>query len=45
MSQDTALSLAQKIIQLDMLRDELYEQLILISGNQAADILRVAQNA
>ncbi|GGH83854.1 hypothetical protein JOD43_000805 [Pullulanibacillus pueri] len=45
MKQDKALILAEKIIQLDMLRDELFEELVTLSGNRASEILRVAQNA
>ncbi|WP_169823119.1 MULTISPECIES: hypothetical protein [Anaerobacillus] len=39
-----ALKLASEIIRLDLVRDELLEELILLSGNDAHEILRQVQN-
>jgi hypothetical protein len=36
--------LAKKILQLDRLRDELYEELMKIIGSQTHDLLRRLQN-
>ncbi|WP_169819221.1 hypothetical protein [Anaerobacillus arseniciselenatis] len=36
--------LAVEIIRLDLMRDELLEKLIVLSGNQAHEILRCVQN-
>ncbi|MDD9147247.1 MULTISPECIES: hypothetical protein [unclassified Sporolactobacillus] len=44
MNQEKVRRLAEKIIQLDIKRDELYEELIAISGERAAEILRSVQN-
>jgi hypothetical protein len=37
--------LAEKIIQLDLLRDELYEELLKTYGWKAQDFLRAVQNS
>ncbi|MFC4768635.1 hypothetical protein [Effusibacillus consociatus] len=44
MNREQALQLAKEIIQLDLLRDELWEQLIAMSGSRAHEILRSVQN-
>ena len=44
MNEDKAITLAEIIIELDLLRDELYEELVTITGNRASEILRVVQN-
>jgi hypothetical protein len=44
MGQQNELSLAQLIVLLDVLRDELYEELLKKRGNQAQIILRSVQN-
>lgn len=36
--------LAEKIVQLDLLRDELYEELLKIAGSRAPELLRKIQN-
>lgn len=36
--------LAEAIIQLDLKRDELFEELIVLIGNKAHDLLRAVQN-
>lgn len=36
--------LAQQIIQLDIKRDELYEELMILIGSQAHELLRALQN-
>jgi hypothetical protein len=36
--------MAEKIIQLDLLRDQLYEELMQMIGNGAPDLLRKIQN-
>lgn len=38
------IQLAQKIIQLDLLRDELYEELVKTLGSKAHELLRRLQN-
>lgn len=38
------IKLAQQIVQLDLLRDELYEELQKILGSQAQELLRRLQN-
>ncbi len=40
-----AQKLAVEIIRLDLMRDELLEKLIVLSGNQAHEILRFVQNS
>ncbi|MCQ2011523.1 MAG: hypothetical protein ABF629_01680 [Sporolactobacillus sp.] len=45
MEQEKAASLAKRIIQLDLKRDELLEELIMVSGNEALELLRRVQNA
>ncbi|MCO7126212.1 hypothetical protein NIE88_10535 [Sporolactobacillus shoreicorticis] len=45
MEQDKATNLAKRIIQLDLKRDELLEELIMVSGNDALELLRRVQNA
>lgn len=44
MNQEKIKHLAEKIIQLDIKRDELYEELIVVSGGRASEILRFVQN-
>jgi hypothetical protein len=44
MDQDKAINLAERIIQLDLKRDELFEELIAVSGNDASELLRRVQN-
>jgi hypothetical protein len=44
MSQQKELKLAQLIVQLDLLRDELYEELLNRLGNIAHALLRAVQN-
>jgi hypothetical protein len=44
LEEEKVISLAEKIIQMDMKRDELYEELIVLSGNRASEILRTVQN-
>ncbi|EST12948.1 hypothetical protein [Sporolactobacillus laevolacticus] len=44
MEEEKVISLAEKIIQMDLKRDELYEELIVLSGNRASEILRTVQN-
>jgi hypothetical protein len=39
-----SVQLAEKIIELDVLRDELLEELIVLAGNHAFDLLRAMQN-
>lgn len=36
--------LAKQIVSLDQKRDELYEELMLASGNRGEDVLRAVQN-
>jgi hypothetical protein len=38
------IKLAERILQLDKLRDELYEELMKTMGSQASDLLRRLQN-
>jgi hypothetical protein len=38
------IKMAEKIIQLDLLRDQLYEELMEMIGNGAPDLLRKIQN-
>jgi hypothetical protein len=44
MEHEKAITLAEKIIQLDLKRDELFEELIAVSGNDAFELLRRVQN-
>ncbi|MCM2533980.1 hypothetical protein NDK43_18430 [Neobacillus pocheonensis] len=44
MHRTNAVKLAEKIIQLDLLRDELYEELMVILGPRAHELLRRLQN-
>ncbi|SFG37240.1 hypothetical protein [Sporolactobacillus nakayamae] len=44
MDQEKAMTLAEKIIQLDLKRDELFEELIAACGNDAFELLRHVQN-
>ena len=44
MYQRQEVQLAEKILQLDRLRDELYEELMKVMGSQANDLLRKLQN-
>ncbi|ANB57387.1 hypothetical protein GFC29_712 [Anoxybacillus sp. B7M1] len=39
-----ALELAKKVVDLDIKRDELFEQLILLVGDRAYELLRFVQN-
>ncbi|MBD8067698.1 hypothetical protein [Bacillus sp. PS06] len=45
MNKEKAISIANEIIQLDLLRDELYEELVALIGNKAAEVLRIIQNS
>lgn len=40
-----AIDLAKKLVELDLLRDELWENLASIAGDKAYDLLRVIQNS
>lgn len=42
---DKSKQIAEKIIELDLLRDELFEQLIVLAGNDAYHLLRTLQNS
>lgn len=42
---DRSIQLAEKIIELDLLRDELLEELMVLAGNRAFDLLRTLQNS
>lgn len=44
MYQKNDIQLAEKILQLDRLRDELYEELMKALGSRANDLLRQLQN-
>lgn len=44
MYRKTDITLAKKIIQLDKLRDELYEELMKKLGSKACELLRTLQN-
>ncbi|CAH0344762.1 hypothetical protein [Bacillus sp. CECT 9360] len=44
MEQRKEILLAQKIIQLDILRDQLYEELIKTLGSRGHELLRIMQN-
>jgi hypothetical protein len=44
MYQRHEINLAKQILQLDRLRDELYEELMKVMGAQANDLLRQLQN-
>ncbi|WP_053361654.1 hypothetical protein [Bacillus sp. FJAT-27251] len=44
MKNETEFQLAQKIIQLDLLRNELYEELLSALGRRAPEFLRPVQN-
>ncbi|MGG3468278.1 hypothetical protein ABES02_12445 [Neobacillus pocheonensis] len=44
MYQKDDIQLAEKIIKLDQLRDELYEELMIALGSKANDLLRTLQN-
>ncbi|UOE95596.1 hypothetical protein [Alkalihalobacillus sp. LMS39] len=41
---ENALEIAKKIVNLDAIRDQLLEDLILLSGNDAHEIVRRVQN-
>lgn len=45
MEKNNALELAKKIIELDMLRDETWENLSQLVGNRAEELLRRVQNS
>ncbi|HZG59518.1 MAG TPA: hypothetical protein VEY68_03310 [Anoxybacillus sp.] len=42
--EEKSVQLAKKIIELDLLRDALLEELIVLTRNQAFDLLRILQN-
>ncbi|WP_416825884.1 hypothetical protein [Ectobacillus polymachus] len=42
---DKSKQIAEKIIELDLLRDELLEELIVLAGNDAYYLLRTLQNS
>lgn len=44
MYQKNEIKMAEKIIQLDLLRDQLYEELMRMIGNGAPELLRKVQN-
>lgn len=41
---EESMQLARKIIELDLLRDEMLEELMTLAGNKAFDLLRAVQN-
>lgn len=45
MFQKKEITLAQKIVHLDLLRDELYEELLKTLGSRASELLRRIQNS
>lgn len=45
MDRKNVINLAKKIIQLDLLRDELYEELVRTAGSRAHELLRRVQNS
>ncbi|MBY0098924.1 hypothetical protein [Mesobacillus maritimus] len=45
MKKSKEVQLAERIIQLDLLRDELYEQLLMTYGWRAQEFLRAVQNS
>ncbi|WP_276608244.1 hypothetical protein [Aquibacillus halophilus] len=40
-----AVDLAKKIVELDLLRDEIWESLAMLAGDKAYELLRVVQNS
>lgn len=44
MYQNEAIKLAEAILRLDELRDELYEELMKIMGSKGSELLRTLQN-
>ncbi len=44
MYRKSEIKLAETILQLDRLRDELYEELMLVLGSKANELLRALQN-
>ncbi|MFT8321887.1 MAG: hypothetical protein ABF649_13360 [Bacillus sp. (in: firmicutes)] len=40
-----AIDLAKKIVELDLLRDEIWENFAAVAGDHAHDILRIIQNS
>ncbi|MGP7816967.1 hypothetical protein [Niallia sp. 01092] len=40
-----AIDLAKKIVELDLLRDEIWENFTAVAGDHAHDILRIIQNS
>jgi hypothetical protein len=42
--EEKSVQLAKKIIELDLLRDELLEELMVLTRNRAFDLLRTLQN-
>lgn len=44
MEHEKALALAKEIVHLDLLRDEMWEKLIAMTGSRAHEILRAVQN-
>ncbi|MFE8701970.1 hypothetical protein ACFYKX_15315 [Cytobacillus sp. FJAT-54145] len=45
MNNKDAFELAKKLIELDLLRDEVWEDLAILAGDQAHELLRMAQNS
>ncbi|WP_186578722.1 hypothetical protein [Aquibacillus kalidii] len=43
--QEEAFQLARKIVELDLLRDEIWESLASIAGDHAYEVLRMIQNS
>jgi hypothetical protein len=43
--EEKSVQLAKKIIELDLLRDELLEELMVLTRNRAYDLLRTLQNS
>lgn len=45
MNNKDAFELAKKLIELDLLRDKVWEDLAILAGDQAHELLRMAQNS
>jgi hypothetical protein len=45
MYQKNEINLARKIVRLDLLREELYEELLKVLGSRAPELLRKVQNS
>jgi hypothetical protein len=43
-TEEKSIQLAKKIIELDLRRDELLEELMVLAGSRAFDLLRMLQN-